>query len=100
MSKESVKKFLEKVREDEGFANQVAECKDDEERLSLSKASGFDFTMEELSETLSEEELSDVELSDDDLDNVAGGGRSGGGRRGGGEAKFQRWFNDNIWNTR
>jgi len=67
MSVESAKKFIEKVKADEAFAKKVKECKDSEARLAFAKASGFDFTAEEIKGLK-------TELSDDELDAVAGGG--------------------------
>ena len=65
MSVQSAKSFIEKVKTDEGFAKKLKECKDEEARMVFAKASGFNFTVEEI--------RSEGELSDNDLDAVAGG---------------------------
>jgi predicted ribosomally synthesized peptide with nif11-like leader len=72
MSEESARSFLEKLKSDEAFANQIAEA-DFEECRKLTKDSGFDFTKEEIDVVASE-------LSDDDLESVAGGVGRGAAR--------------------
>lgn len=67
MSVESAKKFMERMKTDEAFANKVKECKDNEARMAFVKGAGFDFTIEEIKGIQGE-------LSDDELDAVAGGG--------------------------
>ena len=67
MSIESATSFIEKMKTDEGFSKQVLDCKDAEERNTVVKAAGFDFTVEEIKEISSN-------LSDEDLNLVAGGG--------------------------
>lgn len=66
MSVESARAFVERLDTDEEFAKKVAICKSKEERITLAKNEGYDFSVEEVKEALSQ-------LSDDDLENVAGG---------------------------
>lgn len=68
MSIQSAKTFIEKVRNDEDFKNELGKLKDGNERMVFVKAKGFDFTTEELAKV--KEELG---LTDEELDNVAGG---------------------------
>lgn len=66
MSIESAKKFMERMKTDEEFAQKITDCNGKEARMEAVKAEGFDFTPEELVEVSSE-------LGNDDLDQVAGG---------------------------
>lgn len=66
MSVENAKAFMEKVKEDQEFAKQVAAKKGPAERHEFVKSQGFDFTEEELNQVSSS-------LSDEELDAVAGG---------------------------
>lgn len=47
MTIESAKAFVERVKNDEEFAKQIAGAKSREERAEIAKAEGFDFTPEE-----------------------------------------------------
>ena len=48
MSIESVEAFIEKLRTDEDFREQIGKAKNKEERMKLARAAGFDFTAQEL----------------------------------------------------
>ncbi len=50
MSKEAVKQFIEKMKEDEAFAEKIVAGKDKAERLALARAEGYDFSAEEFNE--------------------------------------------------
>ncbi len=50
MSKEAIKRFMEKMSSDEAFAEKVVAGKDKIERLAIAKTAGFDFTAEEFNE--------------------------------------------------
>ena len=47
MSKEAVKQFMEKMKQDEAFAEKIVAGKDKTERLALAKTEGYDFSAEE-----------------------------------------------------
>ena len=47
MSQEAVKLFIEKMKQDEIFADKIVTGSNKDERLALAKAAGFDFTAEE-----------------------------------------------------
>ncbi len=49
MSKEAVKAFLLKMKEDVVFADNVVSGEGKDERLAVAKAAGFDFSAEEFS---------------------------------------------------
>ncbi len=66
MSLESAKAFLDRIRNDDDFRNQVGERESPEQRMEFVQSEGFDFTREELDEVQSE-------LGDMELDAVAGG---------------------------
>ena len=72
MSVESAKAFIEKVKADEDFKNKLAQLKDSEARADFAKASGFDFTADDIAKVKEEQGLTDEEL-----DGVVGG--CGGG---------------------
>ncbi|MFC1679473.1 Nif11-like leader peptide family natural product precursor [Elusimicrobiota bacterium] len=66
MSVESARAFLEKMKSDKAFAQKFAACKDDQARIALVKAEGFEFTGEEIEGAFGE-------LSEEDLAGVSGG---------------------------
>lgn len=68
MSKDSAKKFVQAIIDDEELRKRTAAMKP-EEAIPFAKEMGYDFTIEELTEVKTE----DIELSPDDLENVAGG---------------------------
>ncbi|AET69247.1 bacteriocin propeptide, TIGR03798 family [Desulfosporosinus orientis DSM 765] len=68
MSTESARKFIERLKTDEGFNSKIRECHTAEERMTLAKEAGFSFTPEEIKEIRKEQ------LSDSELDAVAGAG--------------------------
>ncbi len=72
ISIESVKAFLERIRNDEEWRNKLNAAQSKEERLAMAKAEGFDFTEEELN-------LIRDELSEEMLDKIAGGRHSSSG---------------------
>lgn len=57
MSKEAVKRFMEKMSSDEVFAEQIVAGKDKNERLASAKAAGFDFTADEFNEMAEKGEI-------------------------------------------
>jgi predicted ribosomally synthesized peptide with nif11-like leader len=67
MSIESAKAFMERLKTDEEFNNRVGAAKDQEARMALVKAEGFDFSAEDI------KVLKD-EMTDEELSNVNGGG--------------------------
>jgi len=67
MSKESAKKFLEKLGSDAAFAAKIKQTKNLEESRKIISGAGFDFTEKELAEA------QQGELKDEELDAVAGG---------------------------
>lgn len=69
MSIQSAKKFIERMKTDEDFAEKVIACKDSGERLAFVKKEGFDFTKAEVDAAANE-------ISDDELYEVAGGGNA------------------------
>ena len=72
MSVEQAKAFIEKMNSDETFLTQVAGADSNEARFQLAKASGFDFTVEELA--VAADDDSSEELTEEELESVAGGG--------------------------
>ncbi len=50
MSEEAVKQFMEKMNDDEAFAEKIAAAKDKDERLAIAKAEGFEFTADEFNQ--------------------------------------------------
>ncbi len=50
MSKEAVKQFIDKMKQDEAFAEKIVSGKDKQERLALAKEVGFAFSAEEFNE--------------------------------------------------
>lgn len=68
MSVESAKAFIEKVKADEDFKKKLGQLKDGKARVDFAKASGFDFTAEDIAKVKGEQGLTDEEL-----DGVAGG---------------------------
>jgi predicted ribosomally synthesized peptide with nif11-like leader len=71
MSIEQAKAFIEKLGSDENLLNQVNSAGNDDARMQLAKAAGFDFTADEFNSVI--DQLSGEELSEEDLDSVAGG---------------------------
>ncbi len=67
MSIESAKAFVEKLKIDEEWRNELDAVETNEEREAMAKAAGFDFTLDEFHKVR-------YELSDDELSAVAGGG--------------------------
>jgi len=65
MSQQAAKAFLEKMKTDQAFADQVMAIDEMAERLRFINAEGFDCTMEELSR--------EMELTEQELEAVAGG---------------------------
>jgi predicted ribosomally synthesized peptide with nif11-like leader len=61
-----VKAFKEKIIADEAFGKKFANVKTPEELVSLAKADGFDFTVEDIK--------NNTDLTDAELSAVAGGG--------------------------
>ncbi len=68
MSIESAKAFLERVKNDEDFAEECVRLASPEERMKFAKAQGFDFTGDEMYEV-------NDSLTEEELDEVAGGRR-------------------------
>jgi predicted ribosomally synthesized peptide with nif11-like leader len=66
MSIESARLYIERLKNDQEFAQKVIACIDAEERMRFEREAGFDFTASEL-------EMAGQELSDNDLDSVSGG---------------------------
>jgi len=64
MSKEAVKQFIDKIKQDEAFAEKIVAGKDKNERLALARAEGYDFSTEEFNEMAEKGEI--------DLDQTAG----------------------------
>jgi predicted ribosomally synthesized peptide with nif11-like leader len=82
MSIESAKEFLEKMRADETYAQNVVEASSREQRATLVKGQGFEFNKEELEGAVSELGDDIAELGEEDLDQVAGGAaRKGSGNK-------------------
>jgi predicted ribosomally synthesized peptide with nif11-like leader len=71
MSKESAKKYLEKLEKDKAFDDKVSSAKDDETRWQIVKQAGFDFTKEELKDVIREQ--TGGKLSEAELDKITGG---------------------------
>ncbi len=67
MSTKSAKEFMEKLKKDKALREKLSEVRDKEERLSIARDLGFDFTDEEW------KEMSSDELTPEDLSLVAGG---------------------------
>lgn len=68
MSFESAEQFLEKIKNDYEFREEMGNLKSSEERMEKARANGFHFTKEEL------DKAKNKLLDDDELDAVAGGG--------------------------
>lgn len=68
MSKDSAKKFVQAIIDDEELRKRTAAMKP-EEAIPFAKEMGYDFTIEELTEVKTE----DIELSPEELDSAAGG---------------------------
>ncbi len=66
MSIESAKAYLERIKNDPGFASKVANLGSPEEKAALIKAEGFDLTGEEVGQLLEA-------LSDDELGQISAG---------------------------
>ena len=61
MSIESAQAFVQRMTTDEGFAKRVVEAESREDRWTIVKAEGYDFTLEEIE--VGADELSDLELA-------------------------------------
>jgi predicted ribosomally synthesized peptide with nif11-like leader len=57
MSKEAVKTFIEKMKKDEAFAEEVVSGKNKEERLAVAKSAGFEFSAGEFNELIKSGEI-------------------------------------------
>jgi len=68
MSVESARDFIQKVKVDEDFRNQLNQLTDSQARLAFAKKAGFDFTADDIARAKEEQGLTDEEL-----DGVAGG---------------------------
>ncbi|MCP4374637.1 MAG: Nif11-like leader peptide family natural product precursor [bacterium] len=66
MTIESAKAYLERMKNDENFRKECSEKSSPEELIKFVKASGFDFSMEDIDQVKSE-------LSDDEMEMIAGG---------------------------
>ena len=84
MSKESAIQFAQEVMEDTELRDRTAKLKP-EEVLSIAKEMGYDFTEEELTAAMNE----DQELTADDLETAAGGAGSPGQRSQGQKRKLR-----------
>ena len=84
MSKESAIQFAQEVTEDIELRDRTAKLKP-EEVLSIAKEMGYDFTEEELTAAMNE----DQELTADDLETAAGGAGSPGQRSQGQKRKLR-----------
>ena len=76
---ENLKKFLEKLTNDQEFAAKMSECKDPDEAYALASSVVSGFTKEEfisVMDKLSAAAKGSEELNDEDLKNVAGGGET------------------------
>ncbi len=69
MSIEQAQAFMEKVKNDEDLAKRLNEAEDSESRLNIAQELGYEFTLEEAQQVISE-------LPDSALDKFAGGNRS------------------------
>lgn len=66
MSKKAAKAFFEKMRTDEAFRTKVISVKDDEDRMTVINAEGFNCTLEEI-------HAIEHEMSEKDMDKICGG---------------------------
>ncbi len=57
MSKEAVKQFMEKMNDDEAFAEKIVAAKDKDERLAIAKKEGFEFTADEFNQMAEKGEI-------------------------------------------
>ena len=57
MSREAVKQFIEKMKQDEAFAEKIVAGKDKAERLALAETMGFEFSAEEFNEMAEKGEI-------------------------------------------
>jgi predicted ribosomally synthesized peptide with nif11-like leader len=76
MSIESAKAFWSKVTEDNSFRQKLEALTDDKQRVELARSAGFDFTMDELKQVVSEKVTggrAGGELTDEALESVWGG---------------------------
>jgi len=64
MSKESAKKFMEKIKSDSGFAQRCEKCEDGDQAVAFGKEEGYDFSKEEL-------ESASKEMKDEEGENIA-----------------------------
>jgi predicted ribosomally synthesized peptide with nif11-like leader len=70
MSMEQVKTFIKKMKSDEAFSKRIMAIQDTDARFEAILEAGFDFTMEELSET-------GKEIGEAELEAVSGGACGG-----------------------
>lgn len=68
MSVENAKKFLEKMKNDSGFAKKIKVASSLDERKKIASDAGLNFTEADLAK------VQQGELNDEELDAVAGGG--------------------------
>ena len=71
MSVEQAKAFIEKLDSDAAFRNRVVTADDNEARLNIAREAGYDFSMEELQQSVPAQV--EEELSEDELEALAGG---------------------------
>jgi len=64
MSKESAKKFMEKIKSDSGFAQKCENCEDGDQAVALAKDEGYNFSKEDL-------ESASKEMKDEEGENIA-----------------------------
>ena len=57
MSREAVKQFVEKMKQDEDFARKIVAGKDKAERLAVAKAAGYEFSAEEFNDMAEKGEI-------------------------------------------
>jgi len=75
MSQEAVQAFVERVNDDETFRDSLIAAADNDVRLQMAQAAGFDITAEDLAELRRQAGVE--ELSEEDLQRIAGGGTTG-----------------------
>jgi len=57
MSKEAVKQFIDRIKQDEAFAEKIVAGKDKIERLALARIEGYEFSAEEFKEMAEKGEI-------------------------------------------
>ena len=74
MTVEQAKAFIEKLESDEAFRSQIETASDDAARLQMAHEAGYEFTVEEFNNIVTEMAGAvDEELSEEQLEAVAGG---------------------------